>query len=93
MTNRQPDIEQPIILNVTRAAPDELVPFPFGLEANAARSLVASGELVARKLGRKLYARRSAILALVDARPPKPANDEPDPLAALAARTRTRARR
>ncbi len=82
--------EPPIIVNVHRAAPDELVPFPFGLERAAASKLVASGELPTRKLGRKTYARRSAVLVLVDAAPPKPANDEQDPLAALAARTRGR---
>ncbi len=92
MTNRSTTggDEPPIIVNVHRAAPDELVPHPFGLERAAASKLVASGELRTRKLGRKTYARRSAVLALVDAAPPKPANDEPDPLEALAARTRGR---
>lgn len=90
MTSHLDHAEPPIIVNVTRAAPDELVAFPFGLEVAAARALVASGELAARKLGRKTYARRSAVLALVDAKPPKPppAADEEDPLAALANRTR-----
>ncbi len=51
-----------------QAAPDELVRFPFGLEeAAAAKSLVRSGRLRAVRLGRRLYARRSDVLALVDA--------------------------
>ena len=57
-------------VNVTHvhhhAAPDELVPFPFGLEAAAATKLVKSGVLKAAKIGRKLFARRSDLLALVD---------------------------
>jgi len=48
-------------------APDELVPFPFGqLERNAARALIRDGHLPVVKLGRKFYARRSDVLALVD---------------------------
>lgn len=47
-------------------APDELVAFPFGLEASAARKLVRDGILIAAKIGRRTYAKRSAILALVD---------------------------
>lgn len=45
---------------------DELVAFPFGLEVAAARALVRDGVLKAAKLGRRLYARRSDVLALVD---------------------------
>lgn len=47
-------------------APDELVAFPFGLEARAARALVNDGTLTAAKIGRRLYAKRSEIVALVD---------------------------
>jgi hypothetical protein len=45
---------------------DQLVPFPFKLEANAAKKLVASGTLKAAKIGRRWYARNSDVLALVD---------------------------
>jgi hypothetical protein len=50
------------------AAPscDHLVSFPFKLEANAAKKLVASGTLKAVKIGRRWYARNSDVLALVD---------------------------
>jgi len=48
-------------------APDELVPFPFGnLERNAARALIRDGHLPVAKIGRKFYARRSDMLALVE---------------------------
>jgi hypothetical protein len=47
-------------------APDELVAFPFGVESAAATRLVQSGTLVAVKIGRRLYAKRSSVLALVD---------------------------
>ena len=48
-------------------APDELIPFPFGkLERNAARTLMRDGHLPVVKLGRKFYARRSDVLALVE---------------------------
>jgi hypothetical protein len=50
----------------TVEAPDDLVPFPFGIEASAARKLVREGLLVAAKIGRRTYAKRSAVLALVD---------------------------
>ena len=46
---------------------DDLVAFPFGLEAAAARSLVRRGKLRAARIGRRLYAKRSDVLALVDA--------------------------
>jgi hypothetical protein len=52
---------------------DDLVPFPFGLEKNAARGVVKSGELRARKIGRRWYARRSDVLRLIDNAPPAPA--------------------
>lgn len=48
------------------AAPDALEPFPFGLEVAAATKLVKDGTLPAAKIGRKLYAKRSDIVALVD---------------------------
>ena len=48
-------------------APDELVPFPFGnIERNAARALMREGHLPVAKIGRKFYARRSDVLALVE---------------------------
>ena len=58
-------------------APDELVVFPFGLEPRAARTLVRKGTLTAAKIGRRLYAKRSAILALVDKLAKSPAKVEP----------------
>jgi len=49
------------------AAPDELVPFPFGnFERNASRALMRDGHLPVAKIGRKFYARRSDVLALVE---------------------------
>ena len=49
------------------SAPDELLPFPFGnLERNAARALMKDGHLPVAKIGRKFYARRSDVLALVE---------------------------
>jgi hypothetical protein len=45
--------------------PDELVPFPFGFERRAAQALVREGRLATTKIGRRTYARRSAVLALV----------------------------
>ena len=51
----------------TPGAPDELVAFPFGnFERNAARALMKEGHLKVAKIGRKFYARRSDVLALVD---------------------------
>jgi hypothetical protein len=44
---------------------DELVPFPFGLERRAARALVRAGRLPSVRIGRRLFTRRSALLALV----------------------------
>lgn len=71
------------------APPDELLPFPFGIEARTAKQLVRSGKLTAAKLGRRLYARRSDLLALVDrlAEPPT-AGSVADDYASLAARAR-----
>lgn len=46
--------------------PDELVPFPFGLEASAARKLVRDGTLRAARIGRRVYAKRSDVVGLVD---------------------------
>lgn len=59
---------RPVVVHVHQDAPDELVAFPFGLDARTARALVRSGELPSRKLGRRLYARRSDLLALVPPR-------------------------
>ena len=76
---------------VYQAAPDELLPFPFGLEEDAAaKSLVRTGKLRAVKIGRRLYAKRSDVLALVDklARV-EPTKDTADTsYAALVARSR-----
>jgi len=47
-------------------APDELVAFPFGLEARAARALVSNGTLPAARIGRRIYAKRSDVVSLVD---------------------------
>ena len=74
---------------------DDLIAFPFGLEVNAARSLIKSGELPARKIGRRWYAKRSAVLALIDNAPHVPPAKASgaslrDDLAVIAARTRTR---
>lgn len=51
---------------------DELIGFPFGLEANAARKLVRDGTLRAARIGRRWYAKRSDVLALVDRLAPTP---------------------
>lgn len=56
-------------------APDDLIPFPFGLEAGAARKVVRDRVLRAARIGRRLYARRSDVLALVD----KLASPAPEP--------------
>ena len=69
-----------IIVRVEAAraeAPDELLAFPFGLEPHAARALVRAGTLPAAKIGRRTYARRSDVLALVDKLAKKPAKAEP----------------
>ncbi len=66
---------------VPRAVPstDELVHRGnCGIEARAFDGCVASGELPARKLGRRVYCRRSDLLRLVDAKPavqPVPADE------------------
>jgi hypothetical protein len=72
---------------------DDLVCFPFGLEDNAARTLIKRGELRARKIGRRWYAKRSDVLALIDAAPFVPPAHASGPslrtdLAAIAERTR-----
>ncbi len=72
---------------------DDLVAFPFGLEENAARGLIKRGELRARKIGRRWYAKRSDVLGLIDRAPPvQPARARGEgvreDLAALAERTR-----
>ncbi|WP_394831828.1 helix-turn-helix domain-containing protein [Pendulispora rubella] len=62
-------------------APDELVAFPFGFEEAAAMRLIRKKTLLAAKIGRKHYARRSDILSLVEKlakkaeSKPKPTND------------------
>jgi hypothetical protein len=52
---------------VYQQPPDELLAFPFGLEIAAARSLVRQRKLRAAKIGRRVYAKRSDVVALVDA--------------------------
>lgn len=47
-------------------APDDVIAFPYGLEASAARKLEANGRIKPAKIGRKRYVRRSIVLALVD---------------------------
>ncbi len=78
------------------AAPDELVPFPFGLEASAARQLERDGHLKTAKIGRRKYARRSDILALIDklAAPParNPATSPEDAYANLVALAKRKGR-
>ncbi len=58
-----------IAVRLKREQCDELVAFPFGLEARAARALVRARTLPTRKIGRRVYARRSDLLALVDETP------------------------
>jgi hypothetical protein len=53
-------------------ATDELVAFPFGLERRAARALMRAGQLSTTKIGRRVFARHSAILALVGDTPGTP---------------------
>jgi hypothetical protein len=65
-------------------AGDELVPFPFGLERRAARALVHSERLPVVRLGRRIFTRRSALVALVEASPPARSPAVADP--AVAAR-------
>jgi hypothetical protein len=70
---------------------DLLVAFPFGLEKNAARGLIKRGELPARKLGRRWYAKRSDVLGLIDSAPAHAqvqGTNLTDDLAAIAERTR-----
>ena len=54
------------VLPLAAVDTDRLVPFPFGLEANAAREVMKRGLLVTAKIGRKRWAKHSAVLALVD---------------------------
>ena len=49
---------------------DDLVELPGPLEPLAAQRLRKSGELPARKVGRKWFCRRSDLLALIPARMP-----------------------
>ncbi len=59
-----------------------------GIEARAFDLLVSSGELPARKLGRRVYVRRSDLLALVDAAPAPTAEPTDELAAAVAKRAR-----
>jgi hypothetical protein len=64
---------------------DELVAFPFGLERRAARSLVRTRRLAVERIGRRLYTRRSALVALVEASPHAPSPVVADPAEAARA--------
>jgi hypothetical protein len=55
-----------LITHVMQQAPDELLPFPYGLERNAANRVERDGDLKVARIGRRKYARRSDVLALVD---------------------------
>src|SRR5262249_54482072 len=58
--------------------PDELIALTdSGLEEKAWKALVRSGELRARRIGRKLYTTRSALVALVRERDVKAAAQKP----------------
>jgi hypothetical protein len=63
-------------------AGDELVPSPFGLEQRSARALVKSGRLPVVRIGRRIFTRRSALAALVDAQSLVPTQDAIDPAGA-----------
>jgi hypothetical protein len=73
-----------VIRPAPMAAPDELIVFPFGFEAEGARTLIRNNTLRTAKIGRKRYAKRSDLLALVDrladeeaaARATKPATND-----------------
>jgi len=60
-------IEVVIPAGAMPAEADDVLAFPFGFEVKAARSLVQRGVIQAAHIGRKLYARRSAVLAAIDA--------------------------
>ena len=70
----------------TSATADELVDVrACGLERRAVDKLIAAGELRAVRIGRRLYAKKSALVALVDVLPPvtkieraRPDHDEQD---------------
>lgn len=68
--------------------PDDLVDLAkSGLEGRAWRALVRSGELPARKIGRRWMTTRSALCRLVLEAPKPPASDDPtDAYAALLAK-------
>jgi hypothetical protein len=62
-------VDGAVIVHTTvfQAAPDELIAFPFGIAEEAvARSVVRTKKLRTVKIGRRLYARRSDILALAE---------------------------
>jgi hypothetical protein len=83
------DDGQPIVVHVHRAAPDELVhEGNSGLERQAFRTVAR--EIPSRKIGRRVYVSKADLIAYVRQGAPKPAADEGDPRAALAAKTRGR---
>ncbi len=77
------------------AGEDALVPLgDAGLERAAARRLVASGELPARKIGRRWMVRRGDLARLVAARPAAPpAAEAPATYAAIVASVTGKGRR
>ena len=69
----------------TGGSADELVPFPFGFERRSARALIRTGRLATSKIGRRTFARQSALVALVGDTPvpaSRVASVKPDPTAA-----------
>jgi hypothetical protein len=95
----RPDTVPPPANDAATPAPaDGLEAYPFGLERQAATRLIQSGELPTRRIGRKVYARRSDLLALVTraAAPPPlapPALEGVDELARVRAGRRAAGRR
>lgn len=73
-------------------APDELVAFPFGLECKAAKALIRDGTLPAARIGRRQYALRSDLLALVEKLRLRPATTTPADVSPEAAYARMVAR-
>lgn len=63
-------VDGAIVVRIEAAAPvlppDELVAFPFGLEVSAARKLVRDRVLPSARIGRRVYAKRSDVVGLVD---------------------------
>lgn len=64
------------------ATSDDVIAYPYGLEASAARTLERNGDLTPARIGRRRYVRRSQLLAAVDrlatqqANRPKPTEED-----------------